>query len=517
MKKLGLIPYEEAVKQLSAAEKIGQSFMAAAFINDSEDELLKLQTQVEKGMIGGLCFFHSRASAATNFEGEKEEIPENQQSLQRLQELIRRFQEAAPFPLLISMDAEWGLAMRVENTTKYPFAITLGAMKDAQDLVRLVGRAIGKDCRDTGIHWNFAPVVDVNANPENPVIGYRSFGEDAALVSELAAAFAQGLKDSGCLGCLKHFPGHGDTDTDSHLALPRIQASEKTLMQRELAPYRALIVDAEAVMVGHLDVPALDDSGKPATFSSRIIRDLLRDTMGFNGLVVSDALNMKALPHRPAGETEALAYLAGNDILCFPRHIEEGISGILEKADSGRIEESFKRIWKTKEKLLSETLPTPMGIPSNLMERLARASLTLLRGNERTIADFRATAFKFEEFGREMGEFRKLIQAQDIPPHETVDRVLMTICPPSAKPKNQFGFSKETLVSISDLILSKDTVIYLFGNPYFLDLIPWSRARAVVIAYEDEIEFELNAAAHFTGSVAARGKLPVTLRTHGNS
>ena len=285
--------YIKATKTLSLVEKIGQLFMPAAFINDTETEIQALENLIKEACIGGLCFFHSRASAATNFEGKKE-IVYNQHSLITLKKLIARYQAAAKYPLLISIDAEWGLAMRMENTPQYPYAITLGAITDNNKLIYDVGRNIAHDCKVAGIHWNLAPVVDINNNPDNPVIGYRSFGASKTNVLQKAKAFIEGAKSEGVLSCIKHFPGHGDTATDSHLGLPIIKKTKEELWNNELYPFKELIQEGiEAVMVGHLAVPALSN-GKAisATISKDIIKGVLRNELGFTGVVISDALNM---------------------------------------------------------------------------------------------------------------------------------------------------------------------------------------------------------------------------------
>src|SRR5690606_13256154 len=195
--------------ELSLDKQVGQLFMPAVFINDTEAEVRQMERLISEHCIGALCFFHSRASAATNFEG-KGKIVHNENSFSRLKELIARYQGAAEIPLLIAMDAEWGLAMRIENTPQYPYAITLGAL-EGEALVQAVGRNIGLDCQGAGIHWNLAPVVDINNNPENPVIGYRSFGDDPQGVLAKSRAFVLGMASAGTLHAIKHFPGHGDT------------------------------------------------------------------------------------------------------------------------------------------------------------------------------------------------------------------------------------------------------------------------------------------------------------------
>lgn len=191
---------------LTLKQKVGQLFMPAAFINDTEEEVQQMEQLIKEYHLGSICFFHSRASAATNFEGKKA-IVHNEKSYDRLLELIKRYQKAASIPLLIAIDAEWGLAMRIENTAQYPYAITLGALTHGNDLIHQVGEAIGNDCKQAGIQWNLAPVVDINNNPENPVIGYRSFGDNRERVVEKAEAFLKGMAISGTLNSIKHFPG----------------------------------------------------------------------------------------------------------------------------------------------------------------------------------------------------------------------------------------------------------------------------------------------------------------------
>ena len=296
IQKLDFIDYPTAAKSLSLKEKVGQFFMPAAFINDSEEEILKLQDLISKHHIGGLCFFHSRASAATNYEGKKE-VVYNEDSYRVLKNLIERYQQVAKYPLLISIDAEWGLAMRVENTPQYPYAITLGAIDNHDEAITEVGKNIANDCKQAGIHWNFTPVADINSNPENPVIGYRSFGSDKHNVANKAIALAKGLQSVGILNSAKHFPGHGDTATDSHLGLPLINKSKDELLDNELYPFKHLIQNGiDSIMVGHLAVPSLaGGSMEPSSISEKIIKGVLREEMGFQGVVVSDALNMHAV------------------------------------------------------------------------------------------------------------------------------------------------------------------------------------------------------------------------------
>ncbi|GGD57830.1 glycoside hydrolase family 3 protein [Muriicola marianensis] len=526
-----IVPYTEATHLLSLREKAGQCFMPAAFINDTEEEIRKLESLIRKGVVGGICFFHSRASAATNFEGRKK-VVYNEKSYNLLKTLIHRYQEAAAYPLLISIDAEWGLAMRIEETPQYPYALTLGAADDPF-LVYEVAKKIGQDCRAAGIHWNFAPVADINSNPDNPVIGYRSFGGNKEKVSMNAAAFSRGLQDAGILSCAKHFPGHGDTATDSHLTLPVLQKSSEDLMAEELVPFRALIRNGvDAVMVGHIAVPAITQGrSESASISKEIIDGLLRKTLEFEGPVVSDALNMHsvsmAFPEK--GTLEWTAFDAGTDVLCFTEHPEEGIEKILEHATPERIEQSFKRVWGLKERAFQMTGTVESGLskPLGYNKMVARNSLTLYKGEQETFGEFREKGYfslsvgnkKGREFHRKLGLKKEnsliLKEGMDLESLQkrigSTSRVLLSVFLPKAKPRDLFGLQDETIELIHQLADNYEVIVYLFGNPYFLNHLALEKIRTVVIAYQELEGFEEVAAQHFLGQFKATGVLPVTL------
>ncbi|MDC6352188.1 glycoside hydrolase family 3 protein [Zeaxanthinibacter sp. PT1] len=524
------------ISTLSTEQKVGQLFMPAAFINDSEEEIQKLEALIQNRQIGGICFFHSRASAATNFEGAKK-IDYNKDSLTVLRQLILRYQAAASIPLLISIDAEWGLAMRIEDTPQYPYAITLGAIQDNEELVFRTGKAIGQDCIKQGIHWNFAPVADVNCNPDNPVIGYRSFGEAAELVARKSTAFMKGMQAGGVLTSAKHFPGHGDTATDSHLGLPLISADRALLDERELVPFRSQIAaGVDSVMVGHLSVPALDPGeNMPATISPLIIKEVLRGELGFQGVVVSDALNMHAVSrlYPEKGALEFAAFSAGNDVLCFTEHVEEGIEMILKKGSEAAINDAFSRVWKLKAKATArqpESFVEPAD-PANLNRELAAASLTSLfeapgLRNELTQHGYECLSISKNSdsaFFREIG-----VKAEGITYLHPSDQqfevnfdnsskfLVIALNPPKVKPADNFDFSNEILQLLNGLIRKRNVILYLFGNPYMLDLLDISSARAVVVAYQDLLPFQVYAARYFLGEAQAPGILPVTLKNDLN-
>ncbi|MBM1106718.1 glycoside hydrolase family 3 protein [Aurantibacter crassamenti] len=518
--------YSKATVSLSVVEKIGQLFMPAAFINDSEEEIQQLEELIKKYGVGGLCFFHSRASAATNFEGKKK-VLYNENSLSTLKKLINRYQSVSKHPLLIAIDAEWGLAMRIENTTQYPYAITLGAMVNNDDLIFEVGRNIALDCIAAGIHWNLAPCVDINNNPKNPVIGYRSFGEDKQNVTAKATAYVKGTESEGVLTSIKHFPGHGDTATDSHLGLPIINKSKQELIENELYSFQKLINEGvDSVMVGHLSVPTLaNDNTISSSISKDIIKGLLRNEMGFDGVVISDALNMHAVSNKYPlkGELEWLAFDAGNDVLCFAENTLEGIKLIEEKATQNQIEDSFKRIWHLKEKAFQiESINTEQTIINSdaLNKKIAEKSLSILNGSSAIIKDFSAEIFTgisnmqlpdcqfFKQINTNK-QFRSL-QLSD---SETFDvkNILLALFPPQVKPTDNFGFSNEELESINTLLESKNVILYLFGNPYVLNILNFKKAQSVVLAYQNFHVFQEVAAEHFLGNFEAKGRIPFNI------
>ncbi|WP_047247861.1 glycoside hydrolase family 3 protein [Maribacter thermophilus] len=517
-----IISLEKAKNELSKAEKVGQFFMPAAFINDTEEEIRQLEDLIKNHGVGGLCFFHSRASAATNFEGKKE-IVRNENSFDTLKKLVQRYQSVSKHPLFIAIDAEWGLAMRIENTPQYPYAITLGAIQDNTGLIYQVGKNIAKDCKKAGIHWNLSPVVDINNNPNNPVIGYRSFGDDKKKVAQKALAYVKGTESEGVLTSIKHFPGHGDTDVDSHLGIPVINKTKEELLNNELYPFQELINEGvDAVMVGHLSVPALA-AGKstPSSISKEIIKDLLRNKMGFTGVVISDALNMHAVSNNfpVKGELEWLAFDAGNDILCFAEHTEDAIDMILQKATNEQIEESFERVWRLKQKAIAKETTEPdkeLVYDTHLNRELAEQSITLYKGSENEITRFGKSDYCTLTFKR----YNELRHKDDIISSLAISRnqikneenILLLLTPPQIKPNNNFGFLPEEIQFINEVLSTKNVVLYHFGNPYALKLFCIENTKATVIVYQNFKEFQDVATAHFQGKIKSVGKLPVKFK-----
>lgn len=507
---------------MTLKEKIGQLFSPAAFIHDTEENILAVEKLITEQKIGGITFFHSRHSAAANFE-QRQEVLNYDFTLEKLTRRIERFQKLSKVPLLISIDAEFGLAMRVEETPQYPYAISLGAIPDSQiKLIREVGYRIGKDLKQCGIHLNFAPVADINTNPNNPVIGYRSFGNDKEIVSKYALAIYEGMEKAGIKACYKHFPGHGDTDVDSHLGMPIIYKSKRELIEEELYPFmEGFKAGVNMVMVGHLAVPALSAGKKiPATLSKEVITDFLREELGFDGIVVTDALNMKSVSNMfpEPGQLEWEALKAGNDFLCFSENVEEGINSIADHASESQIEKSWQRIMDLKQSLdIKNIMPqTPVAFDwenhNAFNEKLAKYYINVLEDNsQEDIIDCRSFAkvslFSplFNPFFNEIDNYQstpsfEILSAKDLvwKDLDQFENLLIALFVPSAKPVNNFGMDMEVINKMAQVTKSKNCQLYVFGNPLALEKIPnKGNVCKVIGAYQDFEPVQKVAALHF--------------------
>jgi beta-glucosidase-like glycosyl hydrolase len=463
---------------MNKIQKISQFFSPAAFIHDTEENYQAIERLIIEQEIGGLTFFHSRHSAAANFEKRAESL-DTEGTFEKLIGLINRYQALSKIPLLISIDGEYGLAMRIEKTPQYPFAITLGALKkDAEKWAEEVGYRMGLDMKRSGIHLNLAPCADVNTNPNNPVIGYRSFGDQTEKVAKLSFAAYSGMKKAGIGACLKHFPGHGDTAVDSHLGLPILQKTKAELEAEELFPFQyGIDRGVEMIMVGHLAVPALT-GGKdiPASISRELITDLLKGEMGFKGLVISDALNMRAVAnlYPEPGELEWQAFHAGNDILCFSDHVKEGIERIAQNASDKEVDAVFEKVIDLKRRL-GVLEVKPVEVPtfdweshSQLQKELAENYVSVISGEIKPAelqALVREGKLGFQEFfTQNPSRFSQDIKLE-FSPIEQAEKVIITVFVPSHKPLNQFGMDQCALDEIKELAKSKPCILVHFGNP----------------------------------------------------
>lgn len=388
---------EKTLKKMTLEEKVGQLFMVwvkAEFFNVDSPQLRDLQTAIHKYYLGGFGLT----------------VPVEAGQLLKTQPfeaaaLLNELQSTSQFPLLIAADFERGISMRVNGGTGFPHSMAFGAARD-RNLAFNFGKITAEEARAIGVHWNWFPDADVNSNPANPIINIRSFGEDPVQVSGLVTAYIAGARGAGMLTTVKHFPGHGDTATDSHLAVARTNATRERLDDVELVPFRTAIrTGVDSVMVGHITVPALEQNpDRPASISHDVITGLLRNDMGFEGVIVSDALDMNALTQlfransraEMSGRVAVEAFKAGNDVLIIPSDLDGAYNGMLRAVRSGeipedRLNESVLRVLKMKASVglhkkrtvdLNQ-LMSSIGRPENLAtaQRVAESAVTLVRNN----------------------------------------------------------------------------------------------------------------------------------------
>lgn len=521
---------DSIMKTLSPDERIAQLIMVAAYSNrgdEHREEILKL---IKEQKIGGLIFFQG---------GPVRQV-----------RLMNEYQAYSKVPLLGAIDAEWGVGMRLDSTISYPFQMALGAIQD-ESLIYDMGAEIAKQIKRTGLHLNFAPVLDVNNNPNNPVINYRSFGEDKYNVTSKSIAYMKGMQDQHLLTTAKHFPGHGDTDVDSHYALPQIKHSRARLDSLELYPFREVVkAGIGGVMVAHLDIPALDSTGVPSTLSKPIITTLLKEELGFKGLTVTDAMNMKGVTEgNDPGIVDKDAILAGNDLLEFTEDVPKAIEEIRKAIKQGLISQA--EIDRRARKILAvkywvglnkfeptsllniiEELNTPQ---ANLLNRkLTEASLTVLKNDmgllpvkklkdlkvaSVSIGSGKITAFqrslslytkvqhfnlKNEAATTEIDSVRKMLKDYDL--------VVIGIHDDSKFPRNTIKMNDPVQDFLQQLISEKTSIVALFKNPYVMDKITnIENAAGLIVAYQDTQNSQELTAQLIFGGISANGKLPVSV------
>lgn len=518
---------DSVYRRLTPEQRLGQLFMIRAHSDKGAAHEAEVERLIRECQPGGVIFF--------------------QGDPRRQAELTNRYQAAAELPLMVAMDAEWGLGMRLKETMSFPYGLTLGAVQEDRLLFEM-GREIGRQCRRLGVHVNFAPVTDINNNPDNPVIGFRSFGEDRYNVTAKSYWYLRGMKSAGVMGCAKHFPGHGDTQTDSHQELPTIPHSRKRLDSLELFPFKFLMEkDLESIMIAHLQVPALDTSSQtPTTLSRKVVTGLLREELGFDGLIFTDGMEMGGVAnHYPAGEAEARALLAGNDIILLPRDLKVAMAAIERylaegKLSSAQVEASVKRVLAAKYQL-GLTKPQRVSLDGLLADlhrpaaealrlELLENALTLLRDRQGLVpidpADYTdiatlsigtPTKTEFQMMLDQYGNFahyqlpfnaslrERQVIARDL---REKDLVLISLHGLSQFPRNNYGLSSTLIDFIHLLGLEEKAVLTIFGNPYLLK--SFDRLDQVVMAYENDTDMQRLAAQALVGAIGFRGRLPVT-------
>ncbi|WP_051718557.1 glycoside hydrolase family 3 N-terminal domain-containing protein [Hymenobacter sp. IS2118] len=524
---------DSLMRVLTPNQRAAQLFMVAAYSNRSRADEDTISALIKQYGIGGLIFFQGGPG--------------------RQARLLNRYQSQSRVPLLVAMDGEWGVGMRLDSVVKFPYQMSLGGDVDTT-LLYDMGREVAGQFRRLGMHVNFAPVVDVNNNAANPVIGFRSWGENPAAVARDSRQYMRGMQDAGILAVAKHFPGHGDVDADSHLALPTVRVDRRRLDTLELPPFRRLIAGGlGGMMVAHLNVPALDTVPGPSTLSRPIVTDFLRREMGFQGLIFTDAMNMKGVTSMfPPGEADVRALLAGNDILEFSKNVPLAINMVRAAVDSGRIsqreiDEHCRRVLAMKQwaglnhyqpistKNLYEDLNAPHA--QYLSHRLTELSITLLRneknflplqrldtlriatlvlgGNPRdttdfqqAVADYAPAAHFHAPAAASLDELMKLRAA--LKPYNLI---LVSLQNLGRLPATNFGITPEENMLLRELLSqTQQVVLSVFGSAYAVAKVrDLDRAAGVVLAYQESPNAQRLAVQAIFGGIGTTGKLPVTV------
>ncbi len=513
---------------MSDDERIGQLFMVDVWTLRDSNHFNYIETLVKEYKVGGLIFFKG-----TPF---KQAI------------LTNRYQALAKTPLLVGIDGEWGLSMRLDSTPVYPRQMVLGASANA-DLVYEMGLSIGAQCKRMGIHFNFAPDVDVNNNANNPVINDRSFGENKYTVARLGAAYAKGLQDMHIMASAKHFPGHGDTETDSHYGLPVIKGDRKRLDSLELYPFKKLIdADVMSVMVAHLNVPALDTLNLPASLSKSIITGLLRNEMKFPGIIITDALNMKGVADLfPPGEVAAKALIAGNDILLFVENVPSAIARIKEHLlDSTiswqQIEQSCKRILTAKYwvglhqyepiELTGLTSDLNTGDAAPMIKKAVKNGIVIARNMDSVIPIENPNLYKIATISvgvQQISAFQEHLLNYIKTDLYSIDKtekqtyfdslftvldkynmLIVSLQGTSRFVSKKLGLTQPQIDFVNRLLLlPKKTILICNGNPYILN--QFQKAKNVIVSYEDQELYNQLAVEVLFGAIEAKGKLSVSV------
>jgi len=523
---------DSVFKKLNRREKIAQMFFVRAHTNLGKKYTDSVGMVIKKEQLGGVIFFQGgpvRQSMATN-----------------------AYQKVSRVPLIVANDGEWGLGMRLDSTISFPYQMTLGAIQN-KDLIYRMGQEVAKDFKRMGMQMNLAPDADINNNAKNPVINYRSFGENKYNVAAKTAAYMKGMQDGGLLTTLKHFPGHGDTDVDSHYDLPQLNFSAARLDSLEMYPFKELIRQgASGVMIAHMNIPALDNTPNlPSTLSRPIVTGILKEKLGFKGLVISDAMDMKGVvKYFKNGEADLLGIIAGNDILELSENSDRAVHLVRKAVRQGRID--MKSIDMSVRKILTakywaglyrrDTIVTQGVIAgvnrtaSNaLVQELANASVTLLKGKEyiKNLIPIRRTAIisigvpAVTKFQKEIskGFYNSVYYVLDKDASASqisniareigaFDQVIVGIHDSRARPGNNIPLNLGVKNFIKELS-GKNAVFALFANPYNLSGLPGlENSKGLVVGYQKEDYMQISAAAVINNRLVPSGKLPVSILTN---
>ena len=517
---------------LTPKQRIGQLFLVRAHTNLGQKYVDSVKQVIEREQLGGLVVFQGGPVRHAN--------------------MFNQYQKVSKVPLLITFDGEWGLGMRMpDSTISYPYQMTLGAIQN-NNLLYEMGRQVARDFHRMGMHFNFAPVVDINNNPKNPVINFRSFGDNKYKVTEKAKAYMDGMVQGGILASLKHFPGHGDTDVDSHHDLPQLKFDRARLDSLEMYPFRQLIKDgAPSVMVAHMNIPALDNTPNiPSSISKKVVTDIIRTELGFRGLTVTDAMDMSGVKKFfPNGEADVMAIEAGHDLLEVSENSGRAIDLVEKAIKSGRLSQAdidarVKKVLAAKLWLglnqvkpvntnrLYEDLNTPAA--QSLVQRISDAAVTLLksdRGLKRfdpkkstsivsvgidQVQDFeKGLALQLTDFdqffikGDETEE-----QLKDLMKDSKDNRqIVLVIHDNRSRPRSELLLNDATKDFI-DKIAGRRTISVMFTNPYAMNSVDVMRSSSVLLGYQNDFFMQKAVLKVLLKQIKPEGKLPVTISEH---
>ena len=513
---------DSAYVSLSLEEKIGQLFMVMAFSEQGKEHFEKIANNIEEDKIGGVVFSLGGPLGQTNW--------------------LNQFQDKAKTPLLIGMDAEWGVAMRLDSVQAFPWNMTLGAIQE-NDIIEEIGFRIGEQAKRLGVHINFAPSVDINTNPSNPIIGNRSFGEDKNNVSEKGIVFIKGMHKAGVLSSAKHFPGHGDTETDSHLGLPSINFSKKRIHEIELYPFKKIIQEGvSSVMVAHLDIKAFDP-GTPSSLSPKIVKELLLDSLQYKGLVITDALNMKgASDISPKYGIDVAAFLAGNDILLIPNDVKSAIKEMKRAFNDRvfseeRLAHSVKKILKAKyfvglnksQATSSINLIEDLNSPKDdyLIQKAVESAVTVVQNKNNILPLDVNTTYGYIKLGDDDGLHFESTLSSKIKLHKvntsmSINQIIEALNPHKSiiisfhrsneNPWKASSFSKKERRLFAALSKNHKLILNVFVKPYALSkLSNLNEIEGIVVSYQNSTLAQKASAKVFLGEHKATGKLPVSI------
>ncbi len=511
---------DSVYQTMNLDQKIGQLFTPMVFSKKDDKHFDEIKTLVEKYHIGGIIFSLGGPVKQSQW--------------------LNEFQSLSKIPLLISMDAEWGVAMRLDSVVAFPWNMTMGAIKD-NSIVRRIGQRMAEQERILGVHMSYAPVLDINTNPQNPIIGNRSFGENPQRVAEKGVALMQGHHQVGILSSGKHFPGHGDTAKDSHKTLPTVGFDRSRLETLELYPFKkAIEYGLSSVMTAHLNVPALTQSEEPTSLSHKVVTQLLQQKMGFNGLAITDALNMKgAEPNDQNANMDLLALLAGNDVLLISKDIPKSIEKIKKAHQKNhivraRVEASVKKILKAKykaglaqnSKIDTQKLYQRLNTRKDtlLIEEAYAKSITLLKNQNQFLPLDKQTPYAHLKFGDDSSEAFKTelltdIKLESIKPTtvsetlkalEDFDKVIISYHRSNRSPFLSPDFSDNEIQLIRAIAQEHQLLLNIFVNPYpLIDLGDLSAVSALVISYQNSPISQKISANLLKGHGRFLGSLPV--------